>query len=105
LPEEQRPSPGSGRIEEQFEEVSPDEVLPAVEEPRVLEPRRPAALPAVVGAAGVGFLAGVVAWTLVRVLRRSGSGRAVRALRRRRTRGLEIAGSRSFLVDVHLLKR
>jgi hypothetical protein len=53
----------------------------------------------------IGFVAGVLAWTLVRVLRRPRSSAAVRALGGRRRRGIEVAGTRSFLVDVHLLKR
>jgi hypothetical protein len=62
------------------------------------------ALPAPVIAATGGFLAGVATFVLLRVLRRGrGSRRLVRV--RRRERGVEIAGSRSFLVDVHVLKR
>ena len=61
-------------------------------------------LPAPVVAATGGFLAGVVTFVLLRVLRRGrGSRRLVRVPRR--DRGVEIAGSRSFLVDVHVLKR
>ena len=63
-----------------------------------------AAVPAPVVAATGGFLAGVATFVLLRVLRRGrGSRRLVRV--RRRDRGVEIAGSRSFLVDVHVLKR
>jgi hypothetical protein len=53
----------------------------------------------------MGFIAGALAWTLMRVLRRPPRSPVVRSLRRRRARGVEIAGTRSFLVDVHLLKR
>jgi len=74
-------------------------------EPRPIERPDPASLPAVVAAGTVGFFAGVLAWTLVRVLRRPRGSRGVGALGRRRARGVEIAGTRSFLVDVHLLKR
>ena len=52
--------------------------------------------------------AGFVAFMLVRVLRRPDAARSVARRRKRllaRRRGPEIAGSRSFLVDVHLLKR
>ncbi len=61
-------------------------------------------LPAPVIAATGGFLAGVATFVLVRVLRRR---RVPRRLARRssRGRGIEVAGTRSFLVDVHLLKR
>lgn len=71
----------------------------------MLDRPQPAPLPAVVVAGSVGFLAGVAAWMLVRVIRRPSRSSSVRALRRRRDRGIEITGTRSFLVDVHLLKR
>jgi hypothetical protein len=86
-------------------EVRPLPVLAEPPEARVLEKPPPPPLPVVVAVGTVGFIAGVVAWTLVRVLRRPRSSSAVRALGRRRRRGIEIAGTRSFLVDVHLLKR
>jgi hypothetical protein len=58
-------------------------------------------LPAPVVAAAGGFLMGVVTWVSVRVLR----GRRRPVVRGRRgRRGVEVAGTRSFLVDVHLLK-
>jgi hypothetical protein len=60
-------------------------------------------------AATGGFLAGIAALMLVRVLRRSAATRPRRGVGIRRgkrgDRSLEIAGSRSFLVDVHILKR
>ncbi len=59
-------------------------------------------------AATGGFLAGIATLVLVRVLRRSASRprRGVGIRRSKRgDRALEIAGSRSFLVDVHILKR
>jgi len=65
-------------------------------------------LPAPAMAATGGFLAGIAALVLVRVLRRSASRprRGVGIRRSKRgDRSLEIAGSRSFLVDVHILKR
>jgi hypothetical protein len=59
-----------------------------------------------VAAATGGFLAGVGAIVLMRVLRGGGRRALPFRVRRRRTRGaIEIAGSRSFLVDVHVLKR
>ena len=59
-------------------------------------------LPAVAAATG-GFLLGVVSFIVVRVLRRP----KPRRLRRGGRRGdkIEVAASRSFLVDVHLLDR
>lgn len=67
---------------------------------------RPAPPLALVAAAG-GFLAGVATFVLVRVLRHGrGAGALARGLGgRRRGRTIEVAGTRSFLVDVHLLKR
>ena len=54
-----------------------------------------------------GFVAGVVTFVLARVLRRRHAHRSVgRALARPRRRdGLDVAGTRSFLVDIHLLRR
>jgi hypothetical protein len=73
-----------------------------------LEPYRPLA-PAAIAAAAGGFLAGVAAFFIVRVLRRRpSSALAARrgAFGRRKKNQLpEIAASRSFLVDIHLLKR
>jgi len=73
-----------------------------------LDVRRPASLPATVAAATGGFLLGVAAFMLIRVLRRPQTGRALaqrRARKLAKARGVDIASSRSFLVDVHLLKR
>jgi hypothetical protein len=79
--------------------------LPVLAEPRPVERPREASLPATVAAATGGFLLGMAAFVLVRVLRRPRSAAALR-LRRgaRRGRRVEVAASRSFLVDVHLLK-
>ena len=86
------------------EEVTPDAVLPALAEPRELAHTGPAPLPMVVAAGTVGFFAGVAAWMLVRVLRRPRYSPSVRKLRKRRQKGMDIAATRSFLVDVHLLR-
>ncbi len=89
-------------------QAEPEEVsaLPVLAEPRPIEPRREVSLPAAVVAATGGFLLGVAAFVLVRVLRRPSAAASLR--RRGRRRGLggrnEIAASRSFLVDIHLLK-
>ena len=77
--------------------------LPVLAEPRVIEPRREASLPAAVVAATGGFLLGVATFVLVRVLRRPRPTRALR-LGGRGGKRSEIAASRSFLVDIHLLK-
>ena len=75
-------------------------------EARAIEPVQQAPLPAPVVAAAGGAVVGAVAYMLLRVLRRPARRRGqVRIGRGRRGRGLEITGSRSFLVDVHMLKR
>jgi hypothetical protein len=63
-----------------------------------------ATLPAPVLAAAGGFVVGVATWVLVRVIRRD--RRTPVAIRgRRRRQSIEVTGTRSFLVDVHLLKQ
>lgn len=62
-------------------------------------------LPAPIVAATGGFLAGVATFVAVRLLRRRGSSGALGLARQRRGRDLEVSATRSFLVDVHLLKR
>jgi len=102
--------------EESALERGPGELrrLPAVVEPagpRILEPAGPRslaaerahALPVPVMAAAGGFLVGLATWVLARALRPRRRALAVR--RSRSQRALEVTGSRSFLVDVHLLKR
>jgi hypothetical protein len=61
-----------------------------------------ASVPAPALAAAGGFVMGVITWVAVRVLRRDRSALRVRG--RRGRRGVEVAATRSFLVDVHLLK-
>ena len=73
-------------------------------EARPIERSRRAALPVPAGAATGGIVVAAVTYLLVRVLRRPARKRASLRLGRGRNR-LEIAGSRSFLVDVHVLKR
>jgi hypothetical protein len=74
--------------------------LPVLAEPRPIERRPEVSLPAAVAAATGGFLLGIATFVLVRVLRRS-KPVALRLGGRKKT---EIAASRSFLVDIHLLK-
>lgn len=83
-------------------------VLAEVSEVRPVEPvgpqtlaQRIAALPAPAIAAAGGFLAGVATFVLFRM---RPSRRKLR-VGRRRSKKIEIAESRSFLVDIHLLKR
>jgi len=83
-------------------------VLAEVSEVRPVETQQPqslvervAALPAPALAAAGGFLAGVVTFVLFRM---RPSQRRLK-VGRRRGKKIEIAESRSFLVDIHLLKR
>ena len=65
-------------------------------------------VPATVVAATGGFMLGVAAFVAVRILRRPAAGRSLSRRRRRlaaRRRGVDVQATRSFLVDVHLLKR
>jgi hypothetical protein len=84
-------------------------VLAEVSEVRPVEPppmtlaQRVVALPAPVLAATGGFLVGVATFVLFRL--RHPRGRKVRVGGRRGGKKIEIAESRSFLVDIHLLKR
>ncbi len=71
-----------------------------------LQRREDVSLLPAVAAATSGFLLGVATFVIVKVLRRPKPNRLVRRSRRRRGGDkLEIAHSRSFLVDVHLLDR
>ena len=69
---------------------------------------RPISTPAAVAAATGGFLLGVATFVLIRVLRRPSAARGLARRRSRldaRRRGVDVQATRSFLVDVHLLKR
>jgi hypothetical protein len=78
----------------------------AATEARPLERVQQAGLPAPVVAATGGVVVAAATYLLVRILRRpSGKRSTVRIGRFRRRNALEITGSRSFLVDVHMLKR
>ena len=79
-----------------------NEVRP-VERPPTTLAERIVALPAPVLAATGGFLVGVATFVLFRL--RHPRGRKVRVGGRRGGKKIEIAESRSFLVDIHLLKR
>jgi hypothetical protein len=89
---------------------SPDEetvdAVPVLAEVRPIERASPAALPAVqaAAAAATGFVAGAATVALVR--RRSARKLArTRSASRRPTDMLPVIGSRTFLVDVHLLAK
>ena len=77
------------------------EVRPVRPEPSRTLVQRVVSLPAPVLAAAGGFLAGVASFVLFRM---RPSQRKLR-VGRRRGKKVEIAESRSFLVDIHLLKR
>lgn len=76
-------------------------------EARAIEPARPTALSAPVVVATGGALVAAIGYMLLRVLRRPARSRgsSVRVGRGRRRESLEVTASRSFLVDVHMLKR
>ena len=80
------------------------EARPIGPDPRAELVQRPVTLPAAALAATGGVLAGVATFVLVRLLRRKRVPRSI-VRRSKRGKGVEIAASRSFLVDVHLLKR
>ena len=61
-------------------------------------------LPVAVVAATGGFLLGVATFVLVRVLRRPRAGGVRLGRRSRKGDRVDVAATRSFLVDVHLLK-
>jgi len=80
--------------------------LPVLADVRAIEPSSPVTLPVVqaAAAAATGFIAGAATLALVR--RRSSRRRArARIGRRSAAGGLPIVGTRSFLVDVHLLAK
>jgi len=89
--------------------VEPAEVevvdgLPVLAEVRAIETASLATLPAVqaAAAAATGFVAGAATLALVR---RHSARKLARISRRRGSAGLPIVGTRSFLVDVHLIAK
>jgi len=65
-------------------------------------------LPATVAAATGGFVLGVAAFMVLRLFRRPAAARSITRKRRKLIvgrRGLDVADTRSFLIDVHVLKR
>jgi hypothetical protein len=79
--------------------------LPVLAEVRTIERASPTSLPAVqaAAAAATGFVAGAA--TLALVKRRAARKLARRSIPRRAVDMLPIVGSRTFLVDVHLIKQ
>jgi hypothetical protein len=78
--------------------------LPVLAEPRPIERRPPVSLPAAVVAATGGFLLGVATFVLVRILRRPRPASVRLGRGRGRVKRADVAASRSFLVDIHMLK-
>jgi hypothetical protein len=78
--------------------------LPVLAEAHPIERAQPVSLPAAVAAATGGFLLGVATFVLVRVLRRPRSASVTLGRGGRRGKRVDVAGTRSFLVDVHLLR-
>lgn len=91
---------------EEEEEESVDG-LPVLAEVRPLDRPSPAALPAVqaAAAAATGFVAGAATLALVKRHSARKLARAQRRGIRRPLDALPIVGSRTFLVDVHLLSK
>ena len=73
-------------------------------QPRVIARASEGSLPAAVAAAAGGFLLGVTTFVLVKVLRRPRPTRLRLGSGRGRGKKVDVAASRSFLVDVHMLK-
>lgn len=88
------------------EDVEVVDGVPVLTEVRTLEPLPAAAVPAVqtAAAAATGFVAGAATLALVRLI---GGRRAARARvsRRQSMDGLPIMGTRSFLIDIHMLSK
>ena len=94
--------PGDSAARAEEDDVRP---LPVLAEAHPVERAQPVSLPAAVAAATGGFLLGVATFVLVRVLRRPRTSRMTLGRGgRRRGKRVEVAGTRSFLVDVHLLR-
>ena len=105
VPEETLGDPAEGSLEGLAEETV--EGLPVLAEVRPIERASPASLPAVqaAAAAATGFVAGAATIALVK---RHSARRVVRKARsgpRRAVDMLPIVGSRTFLVDVHLIAK
>jgi hypothetical protein len=89
------------------EDEEPVEGLPVLAEVRPIERAQAAALPAVqaAAAAATGFVAGAATVALVKRRSARKLARTQRAAPRRPIDMLPVVGSRTFLVDVHLLAK
>ena len=95
------PEPAALPEPEHEAEVRP---LPVLAEPRPVQRAAVVTVPAAIAAATGGFLLGVATFVLVRILRRPRSNVRVARARTRGGKKVDVAATRSFLVDVHLLK-
>jgi hypothetical protein len=97
-------SVGSTADSEPIEAEEVVDGLPVLAEVRPIERVSPVALPAVqaAAAAATGFVAGAATLVLVR---RHSARKLARVSARRNAGGLPIVGTRSFLVDVHLIAK
>src|SRR5690606_36012856 len=104
------PEIGGELVPADDEQLVEARVLPAVSDGPGGAPvvARRATVPATIAAGAGGLVLGFATFMLLRVLRRPTAARSVARRRKRllaRRRQVEVVGSRSFLVDVHLLKR
>jgi hypothetical protein len=92
---------------EREDEVETVDALPVLAEVRPVQRASPVALPAVQAAAvaATSFVAGAATFALVRRHSARKLARAQRNLPRRPIDMLPVVGSRTFLVDVHLIAR
>jgi hypothetical protein len=81
--------------------------LPVLSEVRTIEPVPPTVLPAVqaAAAAATGFVAGAATITLLRRRHSRRLARSARSGPRRAVDMLPIVGTRTFLIDIHLVGR
>ncbi len=95
------PDPAALPEPEHEAEVRP---LPVLAEPRPIQRAAVVTVPAAIAAATGGFLLGVATFVLVRVLRRPRASMRPGKARKRDGKRVDVAATRSFLIDVHLLK-
>jgi hypothetical protein len=97
---------GAADLEPEIEEETVDG-LPVLAEVRPIERASPVTLPAVqaAAAAATGFVAGAATIALVKRHQTRRLARAQRTMPRRAVDMLPIVGSRTFLVDVHLIAK
>jgi hypothetical protein len=106
------PAPSSSQPDPEPTPMMPEEIVdaetvdgvPVLSEVNAIEPFAPAALPAVqaAAAAATGFVAGAATLAL---MRRHTARKLARSRLRRGIDALPIAGTRSFLIDIHLIAK